>query len=188
MTTGRSLLRLLFKFDRWHISSYAQREYAQKIVAHLNSRTAKNSVIEIGCGLGDILRRLSFSNKVGLDCEREVLRAASLVSKVSNPGGGRLTYHCFTFPNDKLEGRFDAIVMVNWLHHIEPSILEVHIRNVFSHHLEAGGELVFDVVSNPAYRYNHDWKQLTQNMVAQILLYGPFEYGRTIVVAKKGSK
>ena len=57
----RNLLQRLYGFDRWHVGHGGER-YAADIVSRLNGRPEadRESVVEIGCGLGDILRRLRF--------------------------------------------------------------------------------------------------------------------------------
>jgi SAM-dependent methyltransferase len=69
------LLRAYFRYSAWHNSIYLQHPYAQKIVYYLNHRMVRDAVLEIGCGTGDILRRLNYAVKTGLDCEKEALDA-----------------------------------------------------------------------------------------------------------------
>ena len=44
-----------YHFDPWHLSPYEWKEYAQACVRYLNTRNCK-TVVDIGCGLGEVLR------------------------------------------------------------------------------------------------------------------------------------
>ena len=56
----RMILMLFFKFEWWHTSPIDNRKYAMDIVSKLNDRSSRGSLIEIGCGLGDILANAKF--------------------------------------------------------------------------------------------------------------------------------
>lgn len=181
----RKLLRRMFGFDEWHISPYSGRAYAGFVVDQLNALPLRNSVLEIGCGLGDILRRLRFNQKRGLDQDPCVLNAASFITQFSNPGGGQVIFEPAIFPNGPLVGNFDAIVLVNWIHHLAPAVLKDGLKQLFSANLNPHGVLIFDVVANESYRFNHDWRYLTSELDCQTRLFGPFEYGRYLVFVEK---
>jgi SAM-dependent methyltransferase len=182
----RRLLRGVFRFDEWHIAPYNARPYAKLVVDELNTLPLRSSVVEIGCGLGDILRRLRFSQKRGLDQDSHVLNAAAFLTRISNPGGGKTVFKTATFPDQHLVGNFDAIVLVNWIHHLAPEVLKASLERLVAVNLNFGGVLVFDVVANESYRYNHDWKYLTGELDCRTRLVGPLEYGRYIVFVEKG--
>lgn len=47
----------------------------------------RGAAIDVGCGLGDILLRIQYAKKTGLDSDQKVLNAAALISKLFNFGG-----------------------------------------------------------------------------------------------------
>jgi len=62
------LLQRLYHFDRWHIRPIEIRYYALDLCKHLNEFIAKQglkTVVEIGCGIGDILARIKADHVVG---------------------------------------------------------------------------------------------------------------------------
>jgi SAM-dependent methyltransferase len=179
------LLQRIFGFNAWHINAYSSKPYAQAIVTHLNKRTTKGSVLEIGCGLGDILRRLEFKKKMGFDREQEVLNAAVFVSKIHNVGGGSVEYTCFDLLQNDIDGVFDVVIMVNWIHEIPTDILAAIFKNIFANNLSTYGELIFDVLDNPDYKYNHSALALTSELVANTSLVGQYDYNRNIYSASK---
>ena len=173
---GRRALQRVYGFDAWHVG-HGGEPYVADIVRYLNGRpeNGRQSVVEIGCGLGDILRPLRFRARTGLDREREVVRAARARGRLQRG----LQFDVFEFPASALEGRHDAIVMVNWIHAIEPAVLRNAIHNYASGHLRPGGCIVVDTVADPAYTYNHDVHALAPPEVT-VARIGSYARGRDV--------
>ena len=151
----RYLLRQAFGFDIWHVNRLSDRSYAQAVISFLNAlpATRRGSVVDIGCGLGDIIRRLRFRHRLGLDADRSVLRAARLLANARLLTG--LRFDEFLFPRDRLSGRFDAIIMVNWPHLFDSETLRCWTTDCLRDHLTPEGIFVIDTVADPAYRFHH---------------------------------
>lgn len=152
---NRQLLRLVYGFDAWHVG-HAGEPYGAEIVGRLNAWPVadRQAAVEIGCGCGDIVRRLRFRSRLGLDRDPRVLAAARLLARGQLGGGPR--FDLFDCPTTPLLGEFNAIIMVNWIHEIAPDRLQTAIHEYFADHLKGGGGLVLDTVQDPAYTYNHD--------------------------------
>ena len=157
----RYVLKWTFGFDIWHVNRLADRPYARALIAHLNGRPAseRGRVVEIGCGLGDIIRRLKYRERLGLDADAAVVRATTLLTMPQRLAGLRIRR--FMFPADSLVGRYDAIVMVNWPHQFEAPIVRQAVADYVRDHLQPGGALFIDTVQDPAYRYNHRIEDVT---------------------------
>ena len=61
----------------------------------------------------------------------------------------------------QLGGSFDTIIIVNWIHQIEPDRLRNWIAACVGTNLKPGGCLLLDTVRDPAYDYNHNVHYLT---------------------------
>lgn len=181
----RRALQRVFRFDPWHVSPYAARAYAHWVVAELNAGVQRGRVVEIGCGLADILRRLNFAEKLGLDSDCAVLKGATFLCLLSPANWGKTRFRTASFPTVGLQGRYDAIILVNWIHNIAPDILKAAIDNLFAEHLPTGGRMVLDVLENATYRYNHDIGDLCAELDCEIQLSPVFEFGRRIAMVKK---
>lgn len=156
----RYVLYRLFRFDPWHLG-HGGDPYARAIVRFLNARPPqlRDRVVEIGCGLGEILRRLRFRSRLGLDRDPRVLQAARILARLR--GHRNITFAEFEFPSAELKGDYDAIVMVNWIHQVPPGPLAAALRGYFAAHLNPGGVIVIDTVRDPAYTHTHDVRALT---------------------------
>lgn len=151
----RRLLRRIYGFDRWHVG-HADEPYAADIVGYLNGLPDRDrqSVAEIGCGLGDILRHLRFRTRLGLDRDPRVLAAARLLARFQR--GAPPRFEVFEFPRARLTGVYNVIIMVNWIHQVDSEQLRTEVHSYFARHLRPGGRVVLDTVDDPAYMYNHD--------------------------------
>jgi len=182
----RLVLRQFFHFDQWHIFTLAERKYAQDIIRFCNNKLARQSFVEIGCGLGDIIRNVRYENKVGYDIDQQALKAASFLDKFSTKG--RTAFSLFEFPESYLPGKHDVIVMVNWIHHIPPPILGSKIQEYLSQSLNEKGILIIDTVQDKEYKFNHDIKFLAGNDAGVVYTkLGDYERMRQIWILQKES-
>src|SRR4051812_17445146 len=66
----------MFELDPWHANApYSCRPYKKSVVDLVNSLKPER-VVEIGCGLGEILVRIQARHRFGLDTDADVIRAA----------------------------------------------------------------------------------------------------------------
>jgi len=175
-------LRILFRFDRWHVSPLRERDYARAIIKYLNGLPAqeRKSALEIGCGLGDIIRHIDFRTRTGFDAAEEVLGAARFLSRWGRRG--ETAFSTFRFPDGTLTGRYDAIIMVNWIHNICPDVLRNSIEGFTQRNLADNGKIVLDTVSDREYKYNHDISALTKNIKCHLHKLGCYQRGREVYV------
>jgi ubiquinone/menaquinone biosynthesis C-methylase UbiE len=96
----RHLLRVLYGFDKWHTISLSSKRYAQDIISYCNQQPQRNRCVEIGCGLGDIIRNVHYKHRYGYDIEQNVLNAANFLARLCCQKN--ISFHKFTFPNDKI--------------------------------------------------------------------------------------
>jgi hypothetical protein len=86
---------------------------------------------------------------------------------------------------DVVLGRFDALVCVNFIHLIPPTDLRKHFKDFVQNNLAPDGMLVFDIVKNSQYRFNHDPSFLLEDLDLNIVVVDGFEFGRSLVFARK---
>lgn len=147
-------LRWLFPFDAWHASApYPCRPYKQAVVELANSLHPAVAV-EVGCGLGDIISRVKAADRIGIDRDRQVIRAARLLHWRGTWIEGdatrvlRLGY-----------ARIDCLIMVNWIHALSAEDLAALLLPL----LPLTRYLILDAIdpdSPGSYRYRHDFSFL----------------------------
>lgn len=71
-----------YRFATWHFSPYEWRGYLQATAKYINIYKAE-TVVDIGCGLGGLLRHINATAKIGMDMRKEVISAARDLSDES---------------------------------------------------------------------------------------------------------
>jgi SAM-dependent methyltransferase len=175
---------LFYGFDEWHISPFYERTYAVQIVEYLNNLVdiRNYKIAEIGCGLGDIIRRVKATSKLGFDYDYKVCKAANFVSKILND---KTKYAQFKFPDDSLSSTYDAIIMVNWIHHIEPVLLKEQLAVLFHEHLSLNGKILVDTVQDEQYQFNHDINFLTASLNCELEVIATDKRQRKVFAIKR---
>jgi SAM-dependent methyltransferase len=118
-----TLFRFFYKFDPWHSQSpFYCRPYKKRVVKISNS-LKPNSVVEIGCGLGEIISRIKAPLKYGIDIDNKVLKVAKILNpKVKYFLGDFKTV--FQIPLDSI----DLLIMVGFIHGIPPKKLKEELN------------------------------------------------------------
>jgi SAM-dependent methyltransferase len=151
-------LRLIFQFDAWHASApYSCRPYKGKVV-ELTNALAPDTAVEVGCGLGEILSRVTATDRFGIDSDGAAIRAARFLH------GNKIRWiHAdlaavtLSLPE---KCRIDCLIMVNWIHNLSPEQLWLCLLPL----LPRIGWLVLDAIDRdgPAsYRFKHDFAFLS---------------------------
>jgi SAM-dependent methyltransferase len=104
-----------FGFDHWHVKSpYRRRPYKRRVVAVIDG-FAPETVVEIGCGLGEIICRIKAPRRFGFDLEASVIEGAKALH------GSAVAFHqgdlCKPVAIAAIVGGpIDVLVAVNWPH------------------------------------------------------------------------
>ena len=177
---------LFFRFDYWHTSPLDNRKYAIDIISMLNRRVSRESLIEIGCGLGDILTKAHYDRKYFYDISPKVLSAAAFLQKFSKISSIN-SFKTFNLLTDTVEKdlKFDAIVLVNWIHGFEREALKYRLNNIVNNNLNEKGLIVFDIIeNNPSYKFNHTASDLIDLQKFDIITFDEYPFGRKLVFAE----
>ncbi len=151
-------LRYAFGFDAWHAGApYACRPYKRTVVELANSLSPR-TIVEVGCGLGDIVSRVRAVERYGFDSDLQVIRAARFL----HPGGVRWIHGDALSVADVVpaDRALDCVIMVNWTHNLSPEQLAACILPL----LTRAGYLILDSIDVDApstYRFRHDFSFLS---------------------------
>jgi SAM-dependent methyltransferase len=175
---GLHVLRLIFGFDSWHASApFSCRPY-KGIVVGLANALQPSIVVEIGCGLGDIISRVAAIERFGIDADSKVIRAARFL----HPGRGRWIHGDeYCIQEVVAPGRtIDCLIMVNWIHTLSPERLSELLLPV----LPRTRYLILDAIDAdgpPSYRYKHNFDFLAALTSRLSVARAPSEPRRFIV-------
>lgn len=146
------ILQHIFRFNQWHTATIYEREYAMWIRKKVNSllpRKPRGQIIEVGCGLGDILAEIHVPNsqKKGYDIEGNVIRAL----KFAHPGLCGKVGSLNSIKNQTI----DVLIAVNWLHALDDDWFRHNTAYVVKHNQI--NRIIVDTVPAPPYDYTHDY-------------------------------
>ena len=75
----------MHKIEMWHFTQLASAQaYQKEVIEIVNSRYPRKEVIDIGCGIGFLSRKLNFTKYTGLDNSEATVKLARSLSKDIN--------------------------------------------------------------------------------------------------------
>lgn len=186
LSIPRYLLKYIFKFYPFNLIPTQSKQYCIDIICHLNKREIKESVVEIGCGLGDILRNINFKEKYGYDKQMEVLNALNFLNKFYSKKK-RIKLSQLQFGKGSIQGKHDAIILVNWIHKVPNDILQNSLKDFYRNNLNPGGEIIIDSISGgkDVYPYQHDFKKINEYLSCDMKLIGNYSMGKNQDIIRK---
>jgi SAM-dependent methyltransferase len=143
---------LIFGFNRWHIVGNVfcrpYKLYLAKILNELNS----SLVVEIGCGLGEILLHLKANRRKGFDIDKGAIKYLNFINK------DRAEFYLGSF-NEVKDLSIDVLILVNWIHELHPEYLKEQILIIQS----KCRYILLDKIDSSApntYKYKHNFDYL----------------------------
>ena len=155
------IIGFLFKLDKWHSTATPHaRKYREEISEIINGIHPK-TIIEVGCGLGLILKNCNADTIVGYDNNLNVIRAAKFITnkKIIFKHGSI---------EDITEENIDVLILVNWIHAYSPQDIKIMIQSI----LPKIKYLVVDRISYslPIGRYQHDFEFIKYPKIYQKII------------------
>ncbi len=148
------IMQKIFKFAPWHVGNpyelSDERDYKKRIVEELNQLNL-DTVVELGCGLGEIIKRIKATRKYGIDIDD---KAIAFAARHNTKG---VIFKNGSFRDVLTLGikKIDCLIMVNWTFSIEPEILKKEMDNLIGNL-----DITYIVTESIAYECYHNWDEL----------------------------
>jgi len=142
-------LRLAFGFDRWHARSPDSTRPYRRQIASLVNDLGPTRVVEVGCGLGGIISRITAKSLIGYDVDPSLIRAARFLH-------GRSAWFKEGGFEQVDEAEIDVLIAFNWMHEFPPEQIESWIAPL----VPRVRYLIVDAInpgSDGGYPYFHDF-------------------------------
>ncbi len=166
-----------YHLDSWHISPYELRKYLQATAEYVNAKNA-DVVVDIGCGLGEMLRHISARERIGFDLHEELIKAAGMLSK------GDIIYRVGSFDEVNIEKPVDYLITLGFMH----GSREETWRSCY-HDIAERNDIKHFIIDTLPEGYNGacylDFSQILPKAYGLIDKMGPFLSGRFIEVYEK---
>jgi hypothetical protein len=140
-----------YNFDPWHYEgTFYCRPYQRKAVLMVNKMNPR-TVVEIGCGLGEIISRVEAPKRVGYDLEQQVIDAAKYLY------GSRVEFKLGSGYEVK-ETKIDVLIAINWIHNLSPK----EIREFLEPFYNRATYFLLEGITpgEPGYKFYHDFSFL----------------------------
>ena len=159
------ILQKMFGFHKWHTIPAEQRPYSMEVIKWCNRLLKKESkeninksIIEIGCGLGDIVAKIKTKNsgKVGYDIDEKVIKAA----KILHP---KTKYKVENFAPDIRGQEILMLITVNFLYCLDSNTVEKQFKKIISNNNIK--YIITEVMypATPNYPYSHNMDMILGN-------------------------
>lgn len=109
----------ILNIDSWHESDYMSKEYAKytvNVVDRMSQNDPDIKVVEVGCGLGDIIGNVKNKNKLGFDLDKRIVLGARILHPLTKFRVGSFS--------DVHELQPLCLIAVNILHFLNPDYVE----------------------------------------------------------------
>ncbi|MBQ2934649.1 MAG: class I SAM-dependent methyltransferase [Lachnospiraceae bacterium] len=170
-------LRKKYQFDPWHDSPYELRKYAQATAEYIN-RHGADTVVDIGCGLGEVLRNISAPQRIGLDECGICIEVAKKLDKTK-----RIQYVQGSFNDLKVQDTIDYVITLGFMHGSREDIWKSAYHRCASEN--DAKAFIVDVLPESDSTYCLDFSLiLPENYVLKEKM-GPFLSGRWLYVYEK---
>lgn len=171
-----SQLQKKYGFLKWNVSPYELRPYIQACAKYINA-TGHQSVMDVGCGLGEMLRHVNCEKRIGFDVEAESIRAAKYLDKKHD-----IDFRVGTF--DKIRGlNADILVSLNFMHVKK----ELYWKPIYEVVLKENDfkEIMVDSITPTEGQHHLNWGEILPDNYQKVKEMGPYRFGRVIQVYRK---
>ena len=152
------ILFKIFKFDSWHIkSNYYLRPYKREAVEIINSFNF-NNVIEIGCGLCEIISRVKCKNKIAIDIDKSIIKTCNYLykGKISLYQGSLFDKNLEIINLKNKNFADNLLICINWPHNYNFNDL-FNALKIFSEKYNITHLMIDLIIDNSKkhYKYSH---------------------------------
>lgn len=152
-----------YGFSKWHITPIEFRDYAVDVVRfsrflrHKGIISDNSFIVEIGCGLGEMLNGINHTNSIGIDISKSVISCASqLYTNIDFCTG---SFDCIKGYN------IGMLMLINFIHEIDQQTLKSEINKIVSSN--DVNIIVMDVLENiemSNYKFSHNGNEMVLPM------------------------
>ncbi|GAA4229531.1 SAM-dependent methyltransferase [Streptosporangium album] len=118
--------------DKWHLRGFHTTNY-KKIAVALSREVSGSArvVVEVGCGLGDIVSRVKAYRKFGYDVDSATISCARLLRRLRRPDTSYRVGSFDSLVHLEFES-IDLLIAMGWLHYMPDEWIEENLRSLLT--------------------------------------------------------
>lgn len=121
-------LKKIFNFTNWHYEACFECRPYKKQILNIVNQIAPDTIVDIGCGLGEILSKTNSKYKYGIDPDLSVIRAEYLYPNIKFYNGDS-EYMFKIMDSYKIKTPSQSLLIAsNWTHNINKKDIELSLR------------------------------------------------------------
>lgn len=169
-------LQKKYQFYEWNITPFELREYIQ-VAAECINRIKPKTVIDIGCGLGELLRHIHAEHRIGLDIGENNIKTAKILDK-----SGKISFKTGSFEQIKGE-HVDILVTLNFMHGLsEDKWIPVYRTFLKNNDVE---RLIVDTLPQSNGKHHLDFTKILPKEYVLKKDKGPYLSGRHVLLFER---
>ncbi|ACZ89216.1 hypothetical protein Aros01_07414 [Streptosporangium roseum] len=116
--------------DKWHLRGFHTTNYKKVAVALAREVPGSSRVVvEVGCGLGDIVSRVKADKKFGYDVDSATISCARLLGRLRRPDTSYRVGSFDSLVHLECES-IDLLIAMGWLHYMPDEWIEENLRSL----------------------------------------------------------
>ena len=124
----------IFNFSSWHCDGCFECRPYKKQILDISNQISPETILDIGCGLGEILSLSNAQYKYGIDPDLSVIKAAQYLYPNINFYNGNSEYMFKMLEKDKINIPNQSLLIAsNWTHNINHNEIEIFLRRALNY-------------------------------------------------------
>lgn len=168
-----------YEIDTWHTSPYELRSYAQCVAQYINSEIEKSGdegfIVDLGCGLGEIIRHIKAKRRAGMDLSKNAIEVAKYLDKSK-----KIIFSVGSFSELIIEEPIQFLITLNFMHGGTEDKWVEHYAKVTNNNTIKN--IIVDTLENGENVHRLDFTKILPDTYSLHKRMGPFLGGRFLEI------
>ena len=174
------ILQKKYHFSNWHLTPYELREYVQIVAAYVNKQNA-GCVVDLGCGLGELIRHIKAKKRIGIDIQDETIGAAKHLH-----GHTDIEFRKGTFEELGTGQDIDYLITLGFMHGSPHEVWQpLYTKACKENNIKY---VIVDSTKTTEESYFLDFSKILPSEYKKCKQFGPLLGGRYVYIYKKEEK
>lgn len=171
------ILQKKYHFESWHLTPYELRKYVQIVAEYVNDQNAEY-VVDLGCGLGELIRHIKAKRRRGIDILDETINTARHLHRFTD-----IEFKKGSFDELGTEQNIDYLITLGFMHGSPQEVWKpIYCKACKQNNIK---HIIVDSTQPTEECYRLDFSQILPSEYEECNKIGPLLGGRYLYVYKK---